>query len=58
MESYDFKSIRVAIPCLVCGEEIKININDPKIQICKECKTAIMAMRYSKQNKEEHQNAY
>lgn len=57
MEGYDFKPIRVAIPCLVCGEEIEIGINDPKIQICKECKAVIMAMRYFQQNKEEHKNA-
>lgn len=57
MEGYGFKPIRVAISCLVCGEEIEIGINDPKIQICKECKAVIMAMRYSQQNKEEHNNA-
>ncbi len=57
MEGYDFKPIRFTIPCLVCGEEIEGNINDPKVQICKECKAAIMAMRYFQQNKEEHKNA-
>lgn len=57
MYGYDPKPIRVAIPCLICGKEIEININDPEIQICKECKATIMAMRYSKQNKEEHKNA-
>ncbi len=29
MEGYDFKPIRFTIPCLVCGEEIEVNINDP-----------------------------
>lgn len=33
------------VPCLICGEELSVELHEPHAKICEKCKEAVMKVR-------------